>query len=70
MPKTAKVEVAVYDILGSKVATLFDGVKATGYHKVEWNGKNSQGQVVPSGVYFVKMTSEGFSAVKKALMLK
>jgi hypothetical protein len=70
MPKIAKVEIVVYDILGSKVATLFDGVKAAGYHKVEWNGKNSDGSVVPSGVYFVKMTSEGFSAVKKSLMLK
>jgi hypothetical protein len=70
MPKIAKVEIVVYDILGSKVATLFDGVKAVGYHKVEWNGKNSEGSVVPSGVYFVKMTSDGFSAVKKALMLK
>jgi hypothetical protein len=70
MPKIAKVEIVVYDILGSKVATLFDGVKAAGYHKVEWNGRNSEGQVVPSGVYFVKMTSQGFSAIKKALMLK
>ncbi len=70
MPKNARVEVVVYDILGSKVATLFDGIKDAGYHSVEWNGQNSQGQVAPSGVYFIKMNSDGFSAVRKALMLK
>ncbi len=70
MPKNARVEIVVYDILGSKVATLFDGVKSAGYHSIEWNGTNAQGHIVPSGVYFVKMTSDGFSAVRKALMLK
>ncbi len=70
MPKNARVDVIVYDILGSKVATLFDGIKDAGYHSVEWNGQNSQGHVAPSGVYFIKMTSDGFSAVRKALMLK
>ncbi|MDI6802602.1 MAG: FlgD immunoglobulin-like domain containing protein [Bacteroidota bacterium] len=70
MPKNARVEVTVYDILGSKVATLFDGMKDAGYHSVEWNGQNSQGHIAPSGVYFIKMTSDGFSAVRKALMLK
>lgn len=70
MPKNARAEIVVYDILGSKVATLFDGMKSAGYHSIEWNGTNAQGHVVPSGVYFVKMTSDGFSAVRKALMLK
>lgn len=70
MPKNARVEVSVYDILGSKVATLFEGMKEAGYHSVEWNGQNSQGHIAPSGVYFIKMTSDGFSAVRKALMLK
>ncbi len=70
VPKTARVEIVVYDILGSKVATLYDGVKNAGYHSIEWNGTNSRGELVPSGVYFVKMTSDGFSAVKKAIMMK
>ena len=70
VPKTARVEIVVYDILGSKVATLFDGVKNAGYHSIEWNGTNSRGELVPSGVYFVKMTSDGFSSVKKAIMMK
>ena len=70
IPKTAEVDITVYDILGQKIATLLSGVQEAGYKTVEWNGVNEHGLTVPSGMYFVRMTSEQFSAVRKVMMLK
>ncbi|MDP2209087.1 MAG: FlgD immunoglobulin-like domain containing protein [Bacteroidota bacterium] len=70
VPKAALVEMVVYNILGQKVRTLVNEIRPAGYHTVEWNGKNEQGNNVPSGVYFIRMVSGSFSKVNKMLMLK
>lgn len=70
VPKAALVEMVVYNILGQKVRTLVNEIRAAGYHTIEWNGKNEQGNNVPSGVYFIRMVSGSFSKVNKMLMLK
>jgi hypothetical protein len=70
MPKSADVEVAVYDILGQKIATLLSGQQGAGYHTVEWNGTNQAGLSVPSGTYFIRMISEDFAKVQKVMLMK
>jgi hypothetical protein len=70
MPKSTDVEVAVYDILGQKIATLLSGQQAAGYHTVEWNGMNQAGLTVPSGTYFVRMISENYTKVQKIMLMK
>jgi hypothetical protein len=70
MPKSADVEVAVYDILGQKIATLLNGQQGAGYHTVEWNGTNQAGLSVPSGTYFIRMISEDFTKVQKVMLMK
>jgi len=37
---------------------------------VEWNGLNAANESVSSGVFFVRMTSDKFSAVRKVMLLK
>ncbi len=70
VPKTTNVDVIVYNILGQKVATLMTGQQSAGYHTVEWDGRDAHGLVVPSGMYFVRMSADQFSSVRKAMMLK
>ncbi|MFI5253536.1 MAG: FlgD immunoglobulin-like domain containing protein [Bacteroidota bacterium] len=70
MPKSTDVEIAVYDILGQKVATLLSGQQGAGIHTVEWNGTNQAGLNVPSGTYFVRMISESFTKVQKIMLMK
>jgi len=47
-----------------------DGIHAAGRHSVSWNGHNSADRPVASGVYFVRLTGDGFTAVRKAVLLK
>jgi hypothetical protein len=70
VPQTAVVDVTVYDILGRKIANLMSGEQPAGAITIEWNGLDSHGLTVPTGMYFVRMTSNAFSAVRKIMMMK
>ncbi len=65
IPEAAKVTVDVYNVVGVKVATVFEGVKSAGYHQVDFNADN-----LASGIYFYRIASENFTAVKKMMLIK
>jgi hypothetical protein len=52
---------SVYDASGCRVRRIFSGVLEPGTVTVEWNGRDSGGQVVPSGAYFVVLVDESGS---------
>ena len=61
----------IYDVLGREVATLINRSLKAGYHQVEWNGRNSQGQTVASGIYFYRLQSGNTTRqVKKMILLR
>ncbi len=55
LPEPAAVTLAVYDLLGQQVATLANGQQNAGYLSVEWDGRNSTGYSVASGIYFCRL---------------
>jgi len=66
----SRVKLAVYNILGQLVRTLVDEEKPEGTYRVFWDGRDKNGQAVPSGVYFYRMQAGDFSEVKKMILLK
>ncbi len=52
---SARVELAIYNILGQKVAELLSAKMAAGAHTVLWNGRNKQGVPINSGIYFYRL---------------
>ena len=70
LPKAGEIRMVVYNILGQEVAVLMDGQQGAGFHRVVWDGKDLLGRPVSSGIYFVRMSTEGFSNVRKMLLLK
>jgi hypothetical protein len=61
--------VEVYNSLGQKVISLFEGEMEPGKYQVSWNGKNNEDLAVGVGIYFMQVQS-GFSrhAAKITLM--
>jgi len=55
IPDAGNVKLSVYNMLGEKVKTLVDIHKTAGEYSVEWNGTDSAGQKMSSGVYFYKL---------------
>ncbi len=61
-------DLAVYDIAGRRVATLFHGVADAGPHIATWSGRADDGHVAPSGVYWcVYQSSAGRQSRKLVL---
>jgi photosystem II stability/assembly factor-like uncharacterized protein len=70
LKKQASVQLAIYDVKGRKVNILVNETKTTGNHSVVWNGTNSQGDEVPSGVYFYVLSCENYQKTNKMILLK
>ncbi len=69
-PRTSEVTLAVYDVLGRKVATLVDGVVQAGRQQVIWQGHSDKGMPVASGTYFVKLSGNSVHLTEKIVLLK
>jgi hypothetical protein len=70
LPGTARVQLSLVNIAGSRVRLLNDGVMRAGEYRVLWDGRNDQGQKVPSGVYFLKLEALGQSAVQRVVVVR
>ncbi len=65
------VSLAVYDILGRKVATLLNKKELQpGEQNIHWNGTDDNGNQLTSGVYLYKITSGEQTITQKMMLLK
>ena len=65
-----RVLLEVFDVNGRLVRTLVDKHNTEGTHHVSWRGDDESGQRVPSGIYFYKLSTDGFTQMLKMLVLK
>ncbi len=70
LPREANVSLRIYNMAGREVAVLHEGVLGAGFYTKTWNGTDSDGRTVGSGVYFVRMDAQGFNATKKLVVLR
>jgi len=70
LPQRAPVRIVVIDALGRLLRVLVDKVVEAGEHRTCWNGRDENAAVMASGIYFVKMRSENFSAARKLLLVR
>lgn len=61
--------IAVYDVGGRKVRTLFEPSGSLGARSRTWNGQGDRGEVLPRGVYFLKLESGGERTTKKLVLV-
>jgi hypothetical protein len=62
--KTQKVEITLYDVSGREVATIFKGQLNPGKHNITYNGG------LAGGVYFVRISTEKSSEIKKIMVTR
>ena len=65
LPVEENVVINVSDITGKQVAELLNQKMQAGYHEIKFDGSN-----LSSGVYFYKITTSGFTDVKKMILVK
>jgi len=63
--------ITVYNIKGQVVRHLVQSQKfSPGEQAVIWDGKDDKGQTLPTGIYFYKINSGGYSSTKKMMLIK
>jgi len=70
LPEDAHTRIAIYDLLGREIVLLENRPFNAGYHQVVWQGRDTYGNAVPSGMYFYRMVANGFSSTRKMVFLK
>ena len=65
IPSSGNIKLAVYNILGQKVADLVNGFVEAGKHSVIFKAGN-----LTSGIYFYKIEADNFVSVKKMMLIK
>jgi hypothetical protein len=55
IPEPSRILLTVYSMLGQEVKTLVDGIAQPGTYTVRWDGTNTAGRPVASGVYLARL---------------
>ncbi len=70
IPVVEMVKLEIFNATGAKIATLFQGVLPAGKYVVSWDGTNAQGNPVPAGIYFYRLTAGNFQQTRRMVLLK
>ncbi|HSL88295.1 MAG TPA: FG-GAP-like repeat-containing protein, partial [Ignavibacteriaceae bacterium] len=78
IPIEDRVTIKVFNILGKEIKTLLDETRQSGEHLITWDGNDSDGNKMPSGIYFITMLAaseltgetRSFQKTIKAILLK
>ena len=66
----AEVHLQVFDVLGQPVINLVVGRLQTGRHRVNWEGRDAGGQLVPSGIYFYRLRGGNRAESRKMTLVR
>lgn len=71
IPKASNVSLIIYNTLGQEVARVVNNLdQAAGKYEAVWEGKDSNGNLLSSGVYFYQLLTNEFQLTKKMMLLK
>ena len=75
LPVRAHVTLQIVNLLGQEVATIMDSHQDPGNFQIVWDGKNSAGSQVASGIYFYQLEAKGsdgqlFTSMRRMVLIK
>jgi hypothetical protein len=64
------VSLRIYDAAGRLVRVLVEGERSAGHYAELWDGRDSSGRAVASGIYFYRLRAGSFSETRKMALLR
>jgi len=58
LSSAAKISIYIYTLGGKKIKKIEERILASGYHSIDWDGKNQFGSKIANGVYLYKIIAE------------
>mgnify|MGYP001181421845 FL=1 len=68
--KDAQFDIIIYDINGKRIKSNIDIIKPAGNHYFKWDGKNEDGNLVPTGIYIFSLDAENDKKQIKMFLIK
>ena len=69
LPSRSEIDLAVYDVAGRRVATLFRGAADAGSHSVRWLARDEDGRAVATGIYFIRLEADDAVRTQKVMLM-
>ena len=70
LPEQQFVKIEIFNSLGEVVNTIVNQNQTAGEYSINWNGRNSSGQSLASGIYIYRIKAGSFVDSKKMMLLK
>jgi hypothetical protein len=70
LPRSENVRIEIFNLRGQRVRVLLNDQMERGHHSVLWNGTDSNGDSVGSGIYFYRVQAGSESVTRRMLLLK
>jgi len=70
LEQESEVILNIYNLKGQLIKILTQENYSAGIHELVWDGRNETENVMPSGIYFYKLSAAGKTAIKKCVLMK
>ncbi|MFC1502093.1 PKD domain-containing protein [bacterium] len=70
LPEQSDVSVIIYSLLGQKIRDIVREEQPAGYYEETWDGRDSFGRDVPSGIYILQMQANSFRTIRKMTLMR
>ena len=70
MKEAGDVRIEVYNVKGQILETFNNSHNQPGYYQISWDGRDANGSLVGTGLYFYRMTSGKYTSTKKMILAK
>ncbi|MFN8179615.1 MAG: FG-GAP-like repeat-containing protein [bacterium] len=70
LPRAGEASVRIFDVAGRLVRELAHGAHDPGSYRMSWDGRDTEGKSVASGVYFVRLQAAGQQQTRRVVRLK
>ena len=70
LPRAAQVRMSIYDVRGREIARLADEKLDAGEHELKWDGRDSGGRRVASGIYYYRLVADTEVLTRKMVLLR
>ena len=70
LPTACQVKLIIYNVLGQRVKTVFDGHQDAGMKTLIWDGRDDYDDQLGSGIYFYRLQADNFHQTKKMILMK
>ena len=69
-PRAGRVELALFDVSGRRVAKLVDETRPAGRYQVDWDGRQEDGAIARGGVYFARLRTVAGQRVTRLVLAR